>query len=186
MSRHIESYHELQMQTHMQMQNLNVNPKMNTTNDKHSQASQMIMTHHVRYIFMPDATISLMYPIQSKGIVTSQMRSVGLLQQSIPFLVATLHIMGHFSMFSLISFVAVSTEKSSSLHTIILKTKHKQSNTLSCITIKYIFLLIEIRYFILLPINTHIDCANNSKFGVRCILKATARSLESVSFCIFC
>ena len=91
------------------------------------------------------------------------MRSVGLLQQSISFLIATLYIMVHFSMFSLINFVAVSTEKSSSLHTIILKTKHKQSNTLSCITTKYIFLLIEIRYFILLAINTHIECANNSK-----------------------
>ena len=66
------------------------------------------------------------------------------------------------------------------------KNKHKQSNTLSCISIKYIFLFIEIRYFILLAINTHIDCAINSKFSVRCILKATARSLESVSFCIFC
>ena len=113
------------------------------------------------------------------------MRSVGLLQQSIPFLIATLY-HGTFSNALMINFVAVSTEKSSSLHTIILKTKHKQCNTLSCITIKYIFLLIEIRYFILLGINTHIDCANNSKFSVRCILKATARSLESLSFCIFC
>ena len=60
-------------------------------------------------------------PIQSKMAVTSQMRSVGLLQQSIPFLVAILYIMVHFSMFSLINFIAVSTEKSSSLHTIILK-----------------------------------------------------------------
>ena len=107
-------------------------------------------------------------------------------QQSIPFLIATLYIMVHFPMFSLINFVPVSTEKSSSLHTILLKTKHKQSNTLSCITIKYIFLQKEIRYFILFGINTHIDCANNSKFSERCILKATARSLESVFLCIFC
>ena len=63
-------------------------------------------------------------------------------------------------MFSLINFIAVSADKSS-FHTIILKTSHKQSNTLSCTTIKYIFLLIEIRYFIVLAINTHIDCANN-------------------------
>ena len=77
-------------------------------------------------------------------LVTSQMRSVGLLQQSIPFLVATLYIMVHLLMFSLINFIAVSTEKSSSLHTIILKTKHKQSNTLSCITIKYIFSLLRL------------------------------------------
>ena len=66
------------------------------------------------------------------------------------------------------------------------KTKHKQHNTLSSSTIEYNFLFTEIRYFIHLAINTHIDCANNSKFSVRCILKATGRSLESVSFCIFC
>ena len=110
--------------------------------------------------------------------VTSQIRSVGVLQQSIPFLVAALYIMVHFSMFSLINFIAVSTKKSSFLHTIIIKTKHKQSNTLPCIAIKYIFLLIEIRFFILLAINTHIDCVNNSKFSVRCIFKATARALK--------
>ena len=38
------------------------------------------------------------------------------------------------------NFIAVGTEKSSSLHTIIFKTKHKQSNALSGITIKYSFL----------------------------------------------
>ena len=31
-----------------------------------------------------------------------------------------------------------------------------------------------------IAINTHIDCANNNKCSVRYILKATARSLESV------
>ena len=31
-----------------------------------------------------------------------------------------------------------------------------------------------------IAINTHIDCANTSKCSVRYILKATARSLESV------
>ena len=89
-------------------------------------------------------------------------------------------------MFSLINLIAVSTQKSSSLHTIILKTKHKQSSTLSCITITYNFLHKEIRYFILLAINTHIDCSNNSKCSVRCIFKATARSLESVTLSNFC
>ena len=49
------------------------------------------------------------------------------------------------------------------LLTIILKTKNKQSNTMSCITIKYIFLLIEIRYFIQPVIDTHVDCVNNSQ-----------------------
>ena len=66
----------------------------------------------------------------------------------------------HFSMFSLIRFVAVSAEKSSSLHRIIIKTK---TQTKQRITIEYIFLLIEIRYFILLAISTHIDCSKNSK-----------------------
>ena len=31
-----------------------------------------------------------------------------------------------------------------------------------------------------IAVNTHIDCSNNSKCSVRYILKATARSLESV------
>ena len=65
------------------------------------------------------------------------------------------------------------------------KTQTKQHFVL-CITIEYIFLLIEIRYFILLAINTHIYCSNNSKCSVRCIFKATAKSLESVSSSIFC
>ena len=43
-----------------------------------------------------------------------------------------------------------------------------------------------IRYFIPIAINTHIDCLNNSKCSVRCIFKATERSLESVTFSIFC
>ena len=41
-----------------------------------------------------------------------------------------------------------------------------------------------IRYFIPFAINTHIDCLNNSKCSVRCIFKATARSLESVTLSI--
>ena len=70
---------------------------------------------------------------------------------------AALYIMVHFSMFLLLNFIAVSAEKSSSLHTTILRKTHKRSDTMSCITTKYIFLMIEIRYFILLAINTHID-----------------------------
>ena len=58
-------------------------------------------------------------------VATSQMRSNGLLQQSIPFLIAPLYIMVHFSMFSLTKLVAVSAEKSSSLHTIILKQREQ-------------------------------------------------------------
>ena len=38
----------------------------------------------------------------------------------------------------------------------------------------------RIRYFKPIAINTRIDCANNSKCSARYILKATARSLESV------
>ena len=94
--------------------------------------------------------------------------------------------MVHFSKFSLINFVALSTEKSSSLHTIILKNKTQRKQLLSSFSIEYIFLLIEIRYVISIAINPHIDCLNNHKFSVRWILKVTARSLESVSFCIFC
>ena len=52
---------------------------------------------------------------------------------------------GAFLMFSLINVVAVSTEKSSSLYTIILQSKHKQSSTLSSSTIECIFLHKEIR-----------------------------------------
>ena len=36
-----------------QMQTLNANPKTNATTVKHLQANQMIMTLHVRHIFMP-------------------------------------------------------------------------------------------------------------------------------------
>ena len=35
------------------MQTLNVNPNMNVTTIKHLQASQTIVTHHMRHIFMP-------------------------------------------------------------------------------------------------------------------------------------
>ena len=63
-----------------------------------------------------------------------------------------------------LNFIEINQQSDSfPLLTIILKTKNKQSNTMSCITIKYIFLLIEIRYFIQLVIDTHVDCVNNSK-----------------------
>ena len=47
------------------------------------------------------------------------MTTVRLLKKSIPFLIAALYIMVHFSMFSLITYLAVSPEKSSSLYAII-------------------------------------------------------------------
>ena len=46
---------------------------------------------------------------------------------------------------------------------------------------KYIFPFIRIRYFILLAINTHIDCANNTKCSVKYIFKATKQGALKVS-----
>ena len=110
-------------------------------------------------------------------VVARQVRSVGLLHQSIPFLVAALYIMVHFSMFS---FIICSCKIKENIVFAHIYFKNKTQ------TKQYISLLIEIRYFISIIINTHIDYLNNSKFSARHILKATARSLESVSFCIYC
>ena len=57
-------------------------------------------------------------------VVARQMGSLGLLPQSLAFLMAVLYIMVDFSMFSLINFNAVGAQKPSSLHTIVLKAKH--------------------------------------------------------------
>ena len=124
-------------------------------------------------------------PIQSKWVASMQMRSVSLLQQSILFLVATLYIIVQNFRFSFI-FYSCNARKTSSLHMIYFKTKHKQSNLLPSITIKYIFLHRKIRHFEPIVINTHIDDQNIRKCSVWCILKATARRLESVSSSIFC
>ena len=60
--------------------------------------------------------------------VATKRELIGLLQQSIPFHVDLVYILVHFPKFSLIKFVALNTEKSSSLHTLILEkqiqTKH--------------------------------------------------------------
>ena len=79
-------------------------------------------------------------------------------------------------------FVALKARKTSSLHTIfILKNSSKPSISSSLFSIKYIFPFIRIRYFILFPINTHIDCLNNSKSSVTYIFKATKQgAFESV------
>ena len=61
--------------------------------------------------------------------VAAKRELVGLLQQSIPFCVDLVYIIVHFLKFSFINFVALNTEKSSSLHTIILE-KHKQTKHL--------------------------------------------------------
>ena len=51
--------------------------------------------------------------------------------------------------------------------------------------IKYIFPYERIRYFILLAINTHIDCANNSKCSERYIFKATKQGALKMPLSIF-
>ena len=61
--------------------------------------------------------------------VATKRELVGLLQQSIPFRVDLVYILVHFPKFSLINFVALNAEKSSSLHTITLE-KHKQTKHL--------------------------------------------------------
>ena len=61
--------------------------------------------------------------------VATKRELVGLLQQSIPFHVDLVYILVHFSKFSLINFVVLSAEKSSSLHTIYLKKTQKNQAT---------------------------------------------------------
>ena len=61
--------------------------------------------------------------------VATKRELVGLLQQSIPFHVDLVYILVHFSKFSLINFVVLSAEKSSSLHIIYFK-NHKQTKHL--------------------------------------------------------
>ena len=115
---------------------------MNVMSVRHSQAnqtSQHIRTHHVRHIFTPDDQTNQKLFISRKQFVkyyhfnpihvATKRELVGLLQQSIPFHVDLVYILVHFSKFSLINFVVLSTEKSSSLHTIYFK-KHKQTKHL--------------------------------------------------------
>ena len=67
--------------------------------------------------------------------VATKRELVGLLQQSIPFQVDLVYILVHFPKFSLINFVALNTEKSSFLHTIILE---KQTQTKHLIILIFI------------------------------------------------
>ena len=67
-------------------------------------------------------------------------------------------------------------------HNYLKKNINKSSISSSWFSIKYIFPFIRTRHLKPIAINTHIDCPNNSKSSVRYILKATARSLESVLF----
>ena len=55
MSCYVELHHDSNV-------NLNMKPKMNVTTIKHLQANNMIMTCHVRHIFMPiDQTIEKLF-----------------------------------------------------------------------------------------------------------------------------
>ena len=171
---------------------------MNVTTVKCLQANQMIVTHQVRHIFTPIDKTTKKYFISCNNFLNVTIQSHPIRKDCYKpnekcWIVATVnpishsHPVHHGTFFNVLihNFIAVMQAKHH-LTQLILKTKHKQSNTLSCITIKYSFLLIEIRYFILLAINTHIDHSNNSKCSVRYIFKATARSLKSVSLCMFC
>ena len=107
-------------------------------------SQQNIMTHHVRHIFTPvDQTIKNLFiscnnlfnvTIQSHPTIDGCYKS-----NEKCLIVATINPMSHshpvhhgtFFKVLIDKFIAISTEKSLSLHTIILKTKHKQSNTLS-------------------------------------------------------
>ena len=104
-----------------------------------NETSRHVRTRHMRHIFVPDnQTIQKLF-ISCKQFVKSyhfnpihvatKRELVGLLQQSIPFCVHLVYIVVHFPKFSLINFVALNAEKSSSLHTIILE-KHKQTKHL--------------------------------------------------------
>ena len=68
-------------------------------------------------------------------------------------------------------------------HSFILKQNTNQAT--HCLDF-HLSIFLKIRYIKPIAIDTHIDCGNNSKCSVRCILKATARSLESVTLSIFC
>ena len=101
-----------------------------------NETSQHVMTHHVRHIFMPDDQTNQKLFISHKQFVKcnhfnpfhvgTNRELIGLLQQSIPFHVYLVYILVHFPIFSLINFVALNAEKSSSLHKIILE---KQTQT---------------------------------------------------------
>ena len=91
--------------------------------------------------------------------------------------VAILYVMVQNLEFSFIICSLKSKDNIMFAHNFYSKTKHKQSNLLPSTSIEYIFPFIRIRYFILLAINTHIDCSNNSKCSVRHSLGNQTRSL---------
>ena len=110
---------------------------MSVRNSQANETSQHVRTRHVRHIFTPNDQTNQKLFISHKQFVkcihsiihvATKRELIGLLQQSIPFCVDLVYILVHFPKFSLINFVALNTEKSSSLHTIILEkrtqTKH--------------------------------------------------------------
>ena len=92
----------------------------------------------MRHIFTPDDQTNQKLFISHEQFVkyyhfnpihvATKRELIGLLQQSIPFHVDLVYILVHFSKFSLINFVVLSAEKSSSLHTIFLKTQANQAS----------------------------------------------------------
>ena len=108
-----------------------------------------VRTRHVRHIVTPDNQTNQKLFISRKQFVkyyhfnpihvAPKRELIGLLQQSIPFHVDLVYILVHFSKFSLINFVVLSTEKTSSLHTIILE-KHKQTKHLIILIFNQVYL----------------------------------------------
>ena len=117
------------------MQTLNLNSKMNATTIKCLQASQIIMTHHVRHIFMSISKLLKIIYLMQQFVKCSN---------SIPFIkkdcykpdekrwiVATInpishgHTVYHGTFFKVIIDKFYSCKCRSSLHTIILKQTHK-------------------------------------------------------------
>ena len=87
---------------------------MNMTTMKHLSANMMIMTHHIRHIFMPiNQTINesfmqhyilLIYhfkPIHQTMLVENKQELVLLLQHSIPFTIDLVYLLVQLSKFSL-------------------------------------------------------------------------------------
>ena len=106
-----------------------------------NETSRHVRTRHVRHILTPDnQTYQKLFISHKKFVkyynfnpihVATKRELVGLLQQSIPFRVDLVYILVHFPKFSLINFVVLSAEKSSSLHTILfIVEKHKQTKQL--------------------------------------------------------
>ena len=85
--------------------------------------------------------------------------------------------------FNPIHIIVLKAGISSSLHTIILRNKTQTKHLIDLIFFCVYFPCRRIRYIKTITINTHIDCANNSKCSVRDILLAIN---QGAFLCIFC